>query len=681
MLIVDFETRSRIDLIDRGAYIYAQDLSTDIFCCSFRTVTKIGAPETFMWRNPAFYPSGLCKPLPERLLKLLENPDCLVAAHNAQFDKLIWDFIAEPDYGFPMIEYNRWYCTSAMCRVNALPAKLDDATRCINAKHKKDHRGAALIRQLSIPGKDGTFDENPDALLEMASYCQADTAATLDLIRACRPMTQNEHLDWLINEDINERGIHVDIELATLATQYATAEQDEIAAELSRLTAGVITKHTQTARIAKFTRETLEANGIPTTVMVRYKKNVKKYSIDKSVRAELMDRVDELGIPDKLYDVLLLTDDGNRSSVSKFKRMLARTDPDTGRACGSFVYAGASQTLRYASRGLQLHNMRRDCWSEGSTQEIKRDMQAGKPLDNGKMTVMNTLSKLLRPALIPADGHQFVVGDWSAIEAMVLPWLANSRGGEAVLDIFREGKDIYIETGKRMNIDDRQINKVVVLALGFGGANGAFNSMARNYGLHLPEDRVTQIVKRWRKENAWAVDFWHRLHKAATKAIKYPGTEFDVGRVKYLFAPALLGGTLLCRMPGDTVIQYPQARVEMVEGKHGRRAEITAIKASWTMAADATEWPRFTLWHGLLAENATQAFAARILRNGIKRCHLQISMADVVMHVHDEIVLEAPTSEAYGVSLALEELMNNPPAWAEGLPLSAKPKIMNRYGK
>jgi len=663
-IILDFETRSRMP-IAAGAYNYASDASTDILCLG---VICEGTGNEWLW-----YPSD--GPLPYDLTAAIQAAD-LIKAHNATFDKLIWEFVGVDDYAFPELPANRWYCTSAQCRVNALPSSLDNATRAVGVKMRKDRRGAQLIKLLSIPNDDGTFNTDPSALKEMGDYCLQDCRATLDLSQSIRQMTPQEHADWLLTEDVNERGAKVDVELARLALDYAEDEKLAIAEALTEITGGAITKHTQAVRARNWVIEQCGGDDIAAGIVAEltvFKDGVKKLSMDKAIRSNLLLKAasGDLTIPDNVLDVIELIDQGSKSSVSKFQRMVELADPDDHRVRGAFVFAGAGQTQRFASRGLQMHNMRRDCWGAEEAIAIKQDMAENYELDN----VMNTLSKLLRPTIIPDTGKVFVVGDWSAIEGRVLPWLTNDPDAEVVLDVFRSGEDIYMHTAAAMRIDDRFIGKVATLALGYQGAVGAFNVMAKAYGLALPEAQVIAIVKKWRNANQWAVNFWRECERAVIKAMRKPATYVPCGRCQFIFIEGLIGGTLIGVLPDGTMLQYPRAKLEYVETQWGGKHQVSYMKASLTPKADAKAWPRATLYGGIIAENLTQAVAGCLLRYSLRQ------LDDVVLHVHDEIVLEVPSDIADHSMTTLQTVMETEPDWAEGLPLKAEPVIMERYGK
>lgn len=667
MVIIDFETRSRCDLKTAGTYLYVSDPSTDILCMAlYDTNTK----------HKQLWYAG--EELPEQMRYALVNAD-LVAAHNAEFDQGIYEFIAVEEYDFPEVPREKWYCTSAQCRVNALPASLDDAAWALGLKNRKFSQGADLIKLLSIPQKDGEFYFDRDKLKEMGEYCMQDVVVTADIVANTRLMTQNEHADWLKTCEINERGIRIDRELATLSLRYADAEQTEIGREMATITKGEVTKHTQNQRIKTWLKDRLGELHPLMQEMTVYKGGKAKLSLDKNIRRNILSKIDGMmiDVDDDVVDMIHLLDEGNMSSVAKFKRMLQRADDYDDRVRGAFVFAGASQTLRYASRGVQLHNMKRDCWSASGTEDVKTVMRnSGDITGFGVPSVMEALAKALRPAIIPEDGHALIVGDWSQIEARCLHWLTDTEEGDEKLELFESGADVYMKVAKAMGFDDRQTGKVAELSCGYQGGYRALQIMARNYGVHLSEAEARDIVERWRNANWWVEMFWTDLERAALNAVSTPGQYFECGMVQYVYEPNLIDGTLLCIMPGDNVIQYPKARIDLVNTPWGaEKYSVTALKAGYKPKADAKGWPRVTLYGGLYCENICQGFAAAILRNALRE------LPDVIAHVHDEIVMEVPNDVADEAAGMLRSVMEKVPDWAFGLPLAADPQIMYRYGK
>jgi len=579
MLVLDFETRSRCDLKAAGAYNYASDPSTEILCCAFY--------DSDTDYKEIWYPAK--GDLSERVRYSIKNASFIVA-HNAEFDKNIYEYVAIPDHGWPKIEPERWYCSAAQCRVNAIPNALDDAAMALGLTARKDHRGSALIRQLSIPQKDGTFNDDPALHAEFREYCMQDVIVCVAILKHTRLMTVNEHADWLKTVEINERGVMVDMELARLALKYAKAEQDEIGAALSQITKGKIDRHTQNQRIKAWLQDKLGEMHPLVQEMVIYKGGKAKLSLDKNIRRNLLEKIDDASIlvDDDIREVVLLLDEGNMSSVSKFKRMTTLADPEDHRVRGAFMFAGASQTMRYASRGLQVHNMKRDCWDADETEGIKFNMRQGGQIADGDETVMSTLAKSLRPAIIPKPGHVLVVGDWSSIEARCLHWGTDTLEGDQKLVLFEEGVDVYQETADELQLEDRQQGKVVELSAGYQGHANAFQAMARNYGVKVSHDKAGEIVNKWRLKNWWVVDFWAQMEKAAKDAIQNPGKRFSAGMVEYLFVPDMMNGTLLCVMPGNHCLTYPEARIELVRTPWGAETySVTALKAAYKPKADA----------------------------------------------------------------------------------------------
>jgi len=231
-------------------------------------------------------------------------------------------------------------------------------------------------------------------------------------------------------------------------------------------------------------------------------------------------------------------------------------------------------------------------------------------------------------------------------------------------------------TAEALGLPDRQMGKVAELSLGYGGANGAFHGMAKNYGLVMDDHDVTNLVRDWRDDNQWAVRFWAHLTDAAMAAVNTPLKSFRAGRVRYVFYPALMDGTLTCTLPCGTILSYPQCRVEVNDrGQH----ELTALKASKRPAYHDKEWARGKLWHGLLAENVTQATCASLLREKLAVC--EVESVPVVGHVHDEIIVECSVPDSGRMSQKLQTIMEEVPSWASGLPLRAVPQVMSRYGK
>ena len=636
ILWLDFETRSECDLIARGAYNYAMDLSTDVLCMAY----ALDDEDVQVW-TPA-------QPFPERV----RSHTGQIRAHNAAFERLIFWYVLQVNF-----ELEQFYCTAAQARSNCAPGSLEDVGRFAGASMKKDHKGAQLVRKCCIP----PFKHTQQDMQDLLDYCAQDVRAMRAVSKAMRDLSADELTDYHVNERINDRGVLVDVDLCHAAMRYSEAERVEIEARVVELTEGMVTS----VRSPKLRAWVLDRLGPEARKLARSKE---RDSIDKTVRANLLAMENPDEVPSVVAEAIQCADDLWASSTAKFGRLAALADSEDQRVRGAFVYAGGAATGRASSYGAQVHNFPRK--ASKKPVELRHALVRGHSVvPQFGPRVTDVLKSMLRPALIPEPGKQFVVADWSAIEGRVNPWLANSPAGEKKLDIFRERLDPYkVNAAATYGVqysdvtdDQRQVGKVQELALGFGGATGAFAAMGRVYGVRFDEPQARRIVDAWRRANLWAVSFWQELENAYMSAMRHRGHEFSAGRVTYVYD----GQHLWYMLPSGRVLCYPYAKFE---GEH-----LTYAKAAWKPAADATEWPRARLWSGLACENVTQASAHDILRAALRQ------VPDVVLHVHDEIVVE--TDEPDRAKLELARMMTTPPAWATGLPLAVEAKVMERYGK
>ena len=653
ILWLDFETRSRCDLTSAGAYNYAQHGSTEVLCMSY----AFGDDDVVTWLPG--------QPFPARVAQHRGQ----IRAHNAAFERLIFWYVLAPDQGFAEPALEQFYCTAAQSRSNCGPGSLEDVGRFAGASMKKDHRGAQLIRALSIPKPDGTFREDAALMAEMVAYCEQDVRAMRAVSKAMREMSDDELAEYHTNERINDRGVLVDTALCEAAARYAAQELTEIEQTVREVTEGAITS-VRSPKMRAWVEHRVGAEA--RKLMIVHKDGEAKVSIDKTVRHNLLALADENPdeVPPDVAEVIQCADDLWASSVAKFNRAAALADTEDNRVRGAFVFAGGSATGRASSFGLQVHNFPRKC--AATPDDVRQAMVRGHQIvpAYGKR-VTDVLKGMLRPAMLPSTGKVLVAADWSAIEARVNPWLSGQ--GDAKLELFRTGQDVYkVNAAATFRVavdevdkDQRQVGKVQELACGFAGGIGAFAAMGRIYGVHLPESEARRMVDAWRRANPWAVPFWQGLENAYTRAMRNKGHEFSAGRITYLFD----GTHLWYALPSGRVLCYPFAKLEP-DG-------VSYAKASWKPAADAKEWPRARLWRGLACENVTQAAAHDLLRHSLRR--LEAMGQEVVLHVHDEIVCE--TADPDATVAAMQQAMCVPPNWAGGIPLNIEAEVMTRYGK
>jgi DNA polymerase len=346
-----------------------------------------------------------------------------------------------------------------------------------------------------------------------------------------------------------------------------------------------------------------------------------------------------------------------------------------------FQYHGAS-TGRWAGRGVQLHNLPRPTLSQENIDwafdQLEQDATSVRDLFELTFeSTMNLISDCIRGFLIPSEGKQFATVDFSAIEARVLAWLA---GEEQVLDVFRTGEDIYkFEAANiyskpydEITKDQRQIGKVAVLALGYQGGKGAFQVMAKGYGVKVTDAQADQIKNAWREKRVKTVRYWKQIEDAAQSAVLSPGTKTEAGpegrKIRFL----MKGSFLWCLLPSSRTLCYPYPKIELVETPWGDMKQGITY-----MSEDATtkKWERQKAYGGLLVENITQAVSRDILAESMLL--LDSSNFDIVMHVHDEIVCEVSEDRLQ----YMEDVMTVVPSWAEGLPIAVEGWRGRRYRK
>ena len=383
MLYLDLETRSLCDLKKHGVYNYAQHASTEVLCMSY----AFGDGDVQTW-----LPS---QPFPDAV----RQHTGLIYAHNAAFERLIFWYVLQQNF-----RLEQFYCTASQARANCAPGSLEDAGRFAGASMKKDHRGAQLIRLLCVP----PFREDVALMAEMVAYCEQDVRAMRAISQAMRPLSDEELLDYHVNERINDRGVLVDAPLCAAAVRFAAAETEEIQQIVAEVTEGQITS----VRSPKMREWVLARVGDEAKKLMW---NGEKYSIDKTVRANLLAMENHDEIPAHVADVIQCADDLWASSVAKFSRLEQLADEEDYRVRGAFVFAGGSATGRASSYGAQVHNFTRKCAK--APDEVRNAMVRGHSITpRFGRRITDVLKSMLRPALIAKPGHVLIAYDWSAIE-------------------------------------------------------------------------------------------------------------------------------------------------------------------------------------------------------------------------------------------------------------------------
>lgn len=690
----DFETRSECDLTATGAYIYAAHPTTRLLVVKY----TFDGGKTFKTWSP-----WKGEKMPRDLDRAIDDPNCIFVGWNANFERLIMRHVVKRD-----IPVRRFRCTMAQARAMALPGKLELCARALAAPVQKMDN--ALMMRWAKPLSEGGWADDPDEFEQLCEYCEYDVLTEIGIGSMLRPMSDEEWEDYFVNEEINDRGLPIDIDLVKAAQFYAKDETAEINAQLVELTRGKVKTVKQYQKIKDWINPRLPPELQLKPTIVTDKKTGKereKISFDRNVREKLLAADYEDLLVGDARAFIQLVHDGGRASTAKFAAMEIRSGAD-GRLRGAYVFNGAGQTGRISSTGAQTHNMVRNklvriedvveaILRRAPKQDIIKiasyDTNGALILDPGEgepikkpYDLLTILSRTLRPSIVAPIGRVLVWGDWSAIEARVLPWLSLEPSAQDTLDIFKDPKqDIYkyqalstfgVARIADVTKDQRQACKVQILSLGYGGGVGAFQAMARNYRLRVTDEKANEFKISWRMSNPWAQKFWTKLETAAYNAMRNPETEFTAGRVSYMFAQ----GSLWCMLPSGRMLCYPFARLDPVEDRWGELTlRVTAIKASLHPAANSNDWPRMSLWGGIQAENVTQGEAASLLRYG--RRELFANDWYQIGDTHDELLVECDEHEEAECKLALHDIMIHPPECFNGLPLAAEVESGFVYGK
>lgn len=688
-LYVDLETRSRANLRATGAYVYAEDPTTEIVLFSW----ALGDAPVQTW----YVSQG--QPLPAGLSDALLDPGTPIVAHNAQFERILLSVVGprralrgRPDAQEAVRQIARYDCTASRAAHVGLPRTLEGAAQALGLPVQKDTEGSRLMLKMCVPvaldaAGGPAWDDDPARIARLGLYCERDVEVERLIDGALPALRADERAAWMMTERMNDRGIAADPVLLDALLRLVPAAVDDVNLRLAAATKGAVRRVTNHLKI----REWLVGQGYEAWLSELGYADVKKAGVGKAVLADLL-AMD--GIPDLVREVMLLRQEGGKSSAAKFKAIKARSNGDA-RIRGSIVYGGAASTLRFSSRGTQLQNCPRGGTIKAIDQALD-DVRSGAGiavLRERYAPPLVVASELIRPTLVARDGHWLARGDYSQIEARVNPWLA---GDKALLDGFRAydagaGPDLYKVTAARVfgmdaaEVDSsrRQIGKVAALALGFAGGVGAFQAFAKIYKVKVEDEKAREIVAAYREANQPIMRFGRALNEAAKACAAGPvGRDYAVkdesGRT---LAPGVRfrrgSDAMAMRLPSGRCLVYWQPRVEKIEKPWGEIESVTYMAED----SQSKRWRRFAGWAGIFLENVTQATARDIMAEALVR--LEANGLPPVLTVHDEAVCEVPRRrfDPSSAAEAVRAIMADPPAWASGLPIAVDASAGPRYVK
>jgi DNA polymerase len=654
-LHIDFETRSVVDLRKAGVYVYAEHESTDVWCAAF----AVDDGPVHLWT-----PNELC---PVGVMAAVEA-DWTIVAHNANFERTIWHHILAPRYGWPEPKLEQWRCTMAMALAQALPGSLDNCAAALGLTHRKDPEGYSTMLRMARPRRPRK-GEDPDGIywfddderrLKLYEYCRNDVEVERQIEKRLLPLRPDEQKLWWLDQKINDRGVYVDHELAQGALKVVARATGWLNDELAEITNGMVCAVTNVIQMMWWLRE---------------ERGFQMESLDKEHVADALIRTD---LPPDVRRVLEIRQEGARGANAKIDALLAGRSKD-GRAKGLLQYHQAS-TGRWAGRRFQPQNLPRG--SGADPDEIVEWLRRG-DADAMQMIFDNPLqavSDCLRGLAVAAPGNKLMVADFSNIEGRVIAWLA---GEEWKLQAFRDfdagtGHDIYKLAYARtfttrpeaVTKEERQIGKVMELALGYQGGVGAFQKMASAYRVTVSDSEADSFKVYWREAHPSVVQTWYDLQDKAMCAIANPGKPFYADRIGF----RVVGSFMFMRLPSGRSIVYPYPCIKPKETPWGEMRDQVSYKG---VDSYTRKWTDCYAHGGLLFNNAVQGTARDIEAEAMIRT--EAAGYANVLNVHDEIVAEVPID--FGSVLEYEKLVTQLPTWAEGLPIAAKAWSGHRYRK
>jgi DNA polymerase len=728
----DFETRSACS-IKLGAHIYSLHPTTEVMVFRFR-LPYWPAGRVGIW-HPGYPHLDIPESSREELDELFRwiADGGLFEAHNAGFEKAIWRNICTPKMGWPPVPRDQWRCSAAKCAYHNLPRSLEGAGIALKLVVVKDVEGGKVMKKLCKPRKmkkaeresylnafeRGAGPHPDDVILWhesweefeiLWSYCGQDVLAEEAVSEELDDLPEQELRVWLMDQDMNERGVMVDREMVLGALRIASQYKDQLNRELFDIT-GI-----ESGTLREPVRDWLNVHGVALP-------NTQGEVIDKFLRMQ--------GLTPAQERVLTILREVNRTSTAKYDMALKQMDPRDDRCRDQLMYHGAGPG-RWTGKGMQVHNFKKGFASNESMANARDIISSGDMRYLMTMygpKVMEVLSHAIRGIIRAAPGRELCIADFSAIEARVVLWLARQMSAMAV---FERGDDIYMDlaseiygypvTNKKTQNAERQFGKQAILGLGFEMGFVKFLQTCRKYNIQFTREMCARIVGddwahheekilkyfesvpsrrrkleeeteqtveelmpelilmrhtviKYRTKYPEVTQMWRDQEAAAIAAARSPGRRVTVerGRNTWVYEGRFLKNIL----PDGKPLFYLEPKVLMKSvpwDKKEKRPSITFIGANSLSGKPE----RKEAYGGLLVENLTQATARELMAQAMVRGD-ETQGYDVIMSVHDELVSEV--DEGVGDVHAFERMLSQVPSWAHGCPIDAEGWIGPRYRK
>ena len=646
-LSIDIETFSSADLSKCGVYKYAEAPDFEILLFGY---SADGAPVQVV-------DLATGETIPDEVVAALTDDTVIKWAFNAQFERICLSRWLRDHGGFDNTGYITpedtlgdylnpvsWHCTMIWSVYMGLPLSLEGVGAVLGLDKQKLTEGKDLIRyfcQSCAPTKcNGGRTRNrpedaPEKWTAFKRYNVRDVEVEMSIQAklAKFPVPESVWEEYHIDQEINDRGVALDMELVHQAIEMDTRSRQELLAGMKRLTA------LENPNSVQQMKQWLSENGL---------------ELDSLGKKDVAEAI-KTAPPDQ-REVLLLRQQLAKSSVKKYQAMEKAVCAD-GRARGMFQFYGANRTGRWAGRIIQMQNLPQNHLpdlTEARSLVRNGDFEAVQMLYED---VPDTLSQLIRTAFVPKSGCKFIVADFSAIEARVLAWFAGEQWRQ---DVFANGGDIYCASASQMfkvpvekhgiNGHLRQKGKIAELALGYGGSVGALKAMGA-LEMGLSEEELPPLVNAWRTSNPNIVRFWWDVDRAAMNAVQKHIDE-DVAGITFAYR----SGMMFITLPSGRKLTYVKPKI----GQNQFGGDCITYEG----IGSTKKWERLETYGPKLVENIVQATARDILCYAMRT----LQHCFITMHIHDELVIEASPE----VSLdAICEQMGRTPPWAKGLKLRA----------
>lgn len=631
-LSIDIETYSDVDLTKCGVYAYVDSPNFTVLLFAY----------AFDDEETKIVDLACGEKLPAEVLEALTDGSVIKTAFNAAFERTCLSrYLNTP------LSPASWQCTAVQSAMLALPLSLDGVGEVLDIRRKKLKEGTDLVRYFSIPckptktneGRTRNLPEHSSEKWELfKTYCIRDVDAEREIRWKLRnfQIPESEMELYRLDQEINDRGIMVDRDLVSHAVECDLQYKDMVTAQAYELT----------------------GLNNPNSVT-----QIKEWLMDRGVEVESLDKKSVKGlIPEtdgEVLEVLKLRLLMAKTSIKKYEA-IERSVCSDGRVHGLLQFYGANRTGRWAGRLVQVQNLPQNHLADLALARSLIKQGRYEDVDLLFDSVPGVLSELIRTAFVPKPGTRFIVADFSAIEARVLAWFSGEKWR---LDVFASHGKIYEASASAMfgvPIEEitkgsplRQKGKIAELALGYGGSVGALTSMGA-LDMGLTEEELPILVNQWRSANPHITKFWWDVDAAATSAVREK-KEMVVGKVCFSYK----SGILFITLPSGRKLSYIKPRLDT--NKFGREG------LTYEGIGESKKWLRIETYGPKLVENIVQATSRDLLALAMLR--LRNSGFEIVMHIHDEAVLEV--SEGYSSVEDICRIMSVAPEWATGLPLRA----------